>query len=135
MEHRIKNGILITFLLAASILMIVLGFASLRGKTSDEQIRIYINGELYKEENLVPGKRIRIQQENGCVNVIRMTDHGFLMESSTCHNQLCIQQGEVTNDNYALRALGNQVICIPNRVTVELVLNNAESVNPDSPDV
>ena len=135
MQHRIKNGILIAFLIFVSLITFFLGLASLQGKKSDGRLRIYINGDLYEEDDLVPGKQIRIEQDNGCVNVIQMTDHGFLMESSTCHNQLCIQQGEVTTDNYAMRALGNKVICIPNRVTVELILNDAETVNPDIPDV
>lgn len=49
------------------------------------------------------------------------------MESSTCHNQLCVQQGEVTRDNWSRRALGAHILCLPNRVDAELEVEAAAS--------
>ena len=48
--------------------------------------------------------------------------YGVVMASSTCHNQLCVHMGEVTLDNWELRANQTFIICLPNRVTVELVV-------------
>ena len=45
-----------------------------------------------------------------------------VMASSTCHNQLCVQMGEVTLDNWETRPNQQFIICLPNRVSVELVV-------------
>ena len=92
-----------------------------RGKTATGKINVYVNGALYASEPLRPG------QQDGSTNVIRMTEGGFYMESSTCHNQLCVQQGEVTRDNWSRRALGAHILCLPNRVDAELEVEAAAS--------
>lgn len=91
-----------------------------------------MNGALYTAAPLRAGEALTVEQENGSVNVIRMTEDGFYMESSTCKNQDCIYQGAVTRDNWSQRLLGTHVICLPNRVDVTLL---ADSADPDLPDV
>lgn len=103
-----------------------------RGRTAKDEIAVYVNGSLYITSPLKAGEALTVEQENGSVNVIRMTENGFWMESSTCKNQDCIYQGEVTRDNWNLRLLGTHVICLPNRVDVELLV---ERTDPDLPDV
>lgn len=53
-------------------------------------------------------------------NVICLTPEGVYMAASTCENQDCVQQGEVTLDNRELRVLGSWIICLPHQVSVEL---------------
>ena len=53
-------------------------------------------------------------------NILRLTPEGFYMESSTCKNQNCVQQGIVTLENRDERVLQNCVICLPNQVMAEL---------------
>ena len=65
-------------------------------------------------------KIITIQQEDGKVNKIHITPEKVYMESSTCENQDCVGQGEVSLDNYQTRILSTFVICLPNEVTIEL---------------
>ncbi len=54
------------------------------------------------------------------VNLIHVTPEGFYMEASTCSNQDCVHQGEVTLSNRSMRVLENMVICLPNQVYLEL---------------
>ena len=98
-----------------------------RGKTATGKINVYVNGALYASEPLRPGQTLTVTQQDGSTNVIRMTEGGFYMESSTCHNQLCVQQGEVTRDNWSRRALGAHILCLPNRVDAELEVEAAAS--------
>ena len=56
------------------------------------------------------------------------------MHSSTCDNQLCIGQGEVTVENYTRRILGPYVLCLPNQVELQLVVPGATAA-PDTPDI
>lgn len=53
-------------------------------------------------------------------NVLHLFPDGFFMESSTCKNQNCVRQGNVTLENREIRALQNCVVCLPNYVTAEL---------------
>ena len=53
-------------------------------------------------------------------NILHLEPDGFYMESSTCKNQNCVQQGKVTFENREYRILTNCVVCLPNQVTAEL---------------
>ncbi len=98
------------------------------------RIRVLVNGRQYLEEDLMPGRTIEIAQENGSRNVVMMTENGFHMESSTCKNQDCVLQGEVTSDNYYQRILGTSVICLPNRVEVQLIPGPESPAPEEIPD-
>ncbi len=54
------------------------------------------------------------------LNVVHVSSEGVYMESSTCENQDCVEQGIVTFDNLNSRILGRFIICLPNYVTLEL---------------
>lgn len=92
------------------------------GKTSPNYILIHY-GENGSEVKKVPlGKKqiVTIEQEDGGVNEIEITENGVHMHYSTCENQDCIKQGEITLDNYKSRILSNWIVCLPNSVAIEL---------------
>lgn len=66
-------------------------------------------------------KIITLRQDDGKINKVHITPETVYMESSTCDNQDCVQQGEVHVDTYKDRILGTYVICLPNNVSIEMV--------------
>lgn len=66
-------------------------------------------------------KVITIRQNDGKENKVHITPEKVYMEHSTCENQDCVGQGEITLDNYRTRILSTYVICLPNAVTIEMV--------------
>ena len=82
-------------------------------------LKIYVGDELYKEISLREDRTVIIEQQD-CKNVIRIENGGVFMQESTCRNQDCIEQGTVTPENAGSRALGSWIICLPNKVSVEL---------------
>lgn len=100
-------------------------------KTVQDEIAVYVNGSLYLSSPIKPGEDLVVEQEDGSVNVIRMVEGGFFMQSSTCKNQDCIYQGSVTRENWGTRILGTHVICLPNRVDVMLLADSADTEVPD----
>ena len=66
-------------------------------------------------------KVITIRQSDGKDNKVHITPEKVYMEHSTCENQDCVGQGEITLDNYRTRILSTYVICLPNAVTIEMV--------------
>ena len=135
-----KNKNLLVVAALCVMALAVLGLALLLRKNNppapdaSRAVRVYVNGELYTTARLGDKQEITVRQEDGQVNVIGLDGEGVWMESSTCRNQLCVQQGKVTPENYADRFYGTNIICLPNRVTVELVLNEGER-DPDAPDI
>ena len=63
---------------------------------------------------------LTLSQGEDTVNTIHVTPESIWMEASTCDNQDCVEQGVVTADNRRSRILGNLIICLPNRVQLEL---------------
>jgi len=134
MKKRDVFLILAVVLIAAALLLVM--SMSNRGKEAAGRMKVYVDGKLYDTVTIQNGRDYEVKQEDGSVNVIRMTENGFYMLSSTCHNQLCIEQGEANADNWNKRSLGTHVICLPNRVDVELELTADKAVlDPDAPDV
>lgn len=59
-------------------------------------------------------------QDESIKNVLRLSRTGFAMDFSTCDNQDCVHQGEVTFENMNDRVLMNMVLCLPHNLSVEL---------------
>ena len=102
-----------------------------RGNVARNEVAVYINGALYTTAPVEEGKTLTIDQGDGAVNVVRFLADGFYMESSTCDNQLCILQREVTTENWSRRLLQNEVICLPHRLEVRLVVDTQGRDVPD----
>ena len=66
-------------------------------------------------------KIITLRQEDGKINKVHITPEKVYMESSTCDNQDCVDQGEVHIDTYQDRILSTYIICLPNNVSIEMV--------------
>ena len=55
------------------------------------------------------------------INVLHLTPDGFRMEEANCEGHDCIGEGEVTLSNREERILWNMVICLPHRLSAELI--------------
>ena len=84
-------------------------------------VRIQVDGKTLLNVPLSEPQTVTVRQEGGAENVIRVTERGAVMEQANCHNQDCVHMGEVTLDNWEYRVNGAFIICLPHRVTVELV--------------
>lgn len=132
-----KEVLLIALVILVSAALLGASFLMNAGKTATGTVEVYVDGALYTTAPLEEGKTLTITQEDGSKNVIRMMADGFYMEEASCPDQRCVQQGKVTQSNWYLRSLGVQVICLPNRVTVELKLADQQQMDQhiDAPDV
>lgn len=81
---------------------------------------IYVDNMLYEAVPLNKDAVITVDQGNGKVNHVEVKDGSIFMANSTCVDHLCVRQGPMSPENYENRPLLNWIICLPNRVTVEL---------------
>ena len=118
-----KNWLVIV---AIVVVAAVLGAVSILSRPAhdvvEDMVIIAVDGKEYARVPLSKPQTVTVAQEDGCVNVIEVSDHGAVMLSSTCDNQLCVRMGEVTVDNWEFRPNQQFIICLPNRVSVELAV-------------
>lgn len=123
-----RDGIILAVVLLAALLCLVgrLVFGPRFSQGTTPLLRITVSGKLHSETPLNQQGEIVLQQPDGARNIVRYFPGGFEMGESSCPNQDCIHQGAVTCDNVQTRPLMNQIICLPNRVVLEMV-NAGES--------
>lgn len=119
-----RNFGIIAILIAVAVLLfsLVLLMRPASTATASGEIVVTVDGEEYARVPLGKQQTLTVTQPDGSVNVIEITERGAVMASSSCHNQLCVQMGEVTLDNWETRANQQYIICLPNRVSIELVV-------------
>lgn len=54
-------------------------------------------------------------------NIVHIGKNSVYMESSTCENQNCVGQGEVTLENRDTRVLMDMILCLPHELSLQLV--------------
>ncbi len=118
-----KNLLVIgIILLAAAAMLAATTLLRPMTETDEDMVIITVDGKEYTRVPLSKPQTVTVAQENGCVNVVEVSDHGAVMLSSTCDNQLCVNMGEVTVDNWEFRPNQQFIICLPNRVSIELAV-------------
>lgn len=94
----------------------------LKTSADEDTVIITVDGSEYARVPLSQPQTVTVTQADGSVNVVVVTEKGAYMESSTCKNQQCVHMGEVTVDNWETRPNQLFIICLPNRVSVELAV-------------
>ena len=108
--------LLIGIVLAAALLcwLIPRGLGIFAGEEAS-QVRITVAGEEYGTYSLSEDQRIEINDTNVC----EIQDGEVHMTEADCPDQLCIHQGSI-------HIQGETIVCLPNRVTVEITGNDTE---------
>ena len=75
------------------------------------EVKITVNGEVYKEASLKSGEKqvIKINDTNTVV-----IENGYVyMQDADCDDQLCVKQGKISNE-------GESIVCLPYKIVVEI---------------
>ena len=79
---------------------------------------VTVDGRLYGTYSLSQNQTIEIKQNNH-INKITIKDGAVQMSYSDCHNQVCVNDGKVSQTN-------ESIVCLPNKVMVEIVGGEVE---------
>lgn len=120
---RKRNMLIIAgvFALAAVLFAVSALMPKTQSATGESEILITVDGREWGRYPLSQPQTVVVEQADGSRNEIVITGEGAYMHASSCDNQLCVQMGEVTLDNWETRPNQTFIICLPNRVTVELI--------------
>lgn len=119
-KNLIVLGVVVVLIAAAAVLALTTR-KPLEQATEDTRafLVITVAGEMYEPIELTEEGRYSITRGD-MVNVVEVTPTSVLMHSSTCDNQDCVLQGEVSLENRNDRVLQNMILCMPNEVVLEL---------------
>ena len=93
-----------------------------QGAGGEEAYLVVTVGDVrYRPLPLLREATYALRQEGGRENVFHVTRDSVYMQSASCDNQNCIHQGMATLGNMDTRVLGGMIICLPNRVVLELL--------------
>jgi hypothetical protein len=120
--------LLCVFLLAVALLFarpFLMG--SQKTEASDKTVNIRQDGKVVGTYPLNRDCEIDLDS-SGRHNIIRIQNGTVCMEESSCKNQVCVDQGKISR-------VGQSIICLPNRVVVEITGNgNAAGEEDDGVD-
>ncbi len=118
------------FLLIGAVLLIALAvllYTRFFNRPGDSAtVTVYVSDQEYCRVSASDYQTITVDQGDGRVNVIVIDENGVHMESSTCKNQLCVQQGTIDPGKADELLLNSWIVCLPNGVTVEVTAAEVE---------
>ncbi len=101
--------------LAVVVVAAALFFWRFRIQENGTSVRVEVDGEVYGIYSLSEDQEIVI---NG-TNTLVISDGEAYMSEATCPDKLCVHQGRISAD-------GELIVCLPNRVVVQIEENDAE---------
>ncbi len=105
--------------LAAAMVLALFGFA-LRG--GDDEVRVYLDGALYATMPLNEDNVLTVEQPGGELNIVEVAGGGVRMREANCPTQTCVGCGWRYPDDVRLLPDAAWIVCLPNRVSVELAV-------------
>ena len=106
----------------------VLALAVLIGSRGGARVTVRVDGEIYGTYSLLTDWEVRITGNDGEENVLIIRDGSAWMESASCPDGLCMRMGKISRK-------GQSVICLPNRVSVEVTGKSTEEEDGDAIDI
>jgi len=95
------------------IVLVIVGLAAsmiiAMSKSGGDTVIVERDGELYGKYSLFEDRTVDIAGKN----VLVIKDGTAIMESASCHNQVCVHHAAVSQ-------AGESIVCLPNKVIVKI---------------
>ncbi|NLY18507.1 MAG: NusG domain II-containing protein [Clostridiaceae bacterium] len=88
-------------------------FNKTRTEPKNSMVVIYKDGNLYRTLSLFEDEIVRIEDEDGRINIISIKDGKADMIEANCQDKICVNTRAAHKD-------GQSIVCLPNRVVVEI---------------
>ncbi len=117
MKIKRNDIVLITLLIVAALILSVVLFLN---KTDGAKVVVKVNNELIGTYSLNEDMTLKIG-DNNSYNILVIKDNTAKITEATCPDKLCVNQKAISYDS-------ESIICLPNKVVVEVISEN-ESTN------
>jgi len=95
--------------------------AYLERNPAESYVVVSTSSAMYLPVPLVEGNSFKLNFSDTEYNLVHVGDNSVYMEESTCDNQNCVGQGEITLENRNDRILYNMILCLPHDLSLELL--------------
>lgn len=85
-------------------------------------VRISINGDIYGTYQLSEAQTVPIVRDGVVTNTLQIIDKEAKMTEADCPDQLCVHQKAIAKQ-------GETIVCLPNRVVVEIAGEQASDLD------
>lgn len=120
-----RGDVLLVLLIAAGLLAFAVPGMLGRDTAAGLSAAIEVDGQPYMTVDLADeGRLIEVHSERG-YNLLRIRDGGIEMLEADCPDQLCKGFGHVHRPR-------GTIVCLPNRVFVEVIGEPGEGAEPDA---
>ena len=109
---RISDFVLMAVIIVCSVLFYFL-LNSIHKNEKGNQVVITISGSEYGRYNLNENQTIEIKSDNG-INKIKIENGSVSVDYANCPDKFCVK-------NKAISKSGETIICLPNKLTIEIV--------------
>ena len=114
------------FLIGTLLAIGMIGFFAFKGiqrfvSSGEQVLKISVDGEVYGEYSLKDKQEIKIADTNIC----QIQEDGTVsMIKADCPDHLCVKQGKI-------REFGESIVCLPNKVVLEIVTDDKDAERID----
>ena len=124
-KRKVRNDII---LIVALVLIVAVAavFVFVLSKPGDTVV-VTVDGKVYGEYSLSVDREIGIENGDG-FNVLVIKDGKAFIASASCPDGVCSSHRPVSRD-------GESIICLPNKVVVEIHANGENSRGEEQPDI
>ena len=88
---------------------------------AESYVLVTVGSNVYSPIPLTEDNAFKVHVSESEYNVVHIGKNSVYMEESTCDNQNCVGEGEVTLENRDSRALYNMILCLPHDLMLELL--------------
>ena len=87
---------------------------------SGDLVVIRLNGEIYEEVSLGQNKKIEVRSKDGeLLNIVEIQNDRVFVAYASCPDKLCEKHSPIDSGTYGI------IVCLPNRVSVEIKTNKS----------
>ena len=123
MDRKRKTSLILTvsFLLIGILLCLPLFWGGRKGAA----VQVRVDGSVVETFPLEHERVYQIVNGNGGTNLLRISGGEAWLEEASCPDKLCVKMGRISRS-------GQSIICLPNKVTVEIIGETAGEPEVDA---
>lgn len=124
-KNRKAELLLVAGLLAVGLVIALVVY--LTGSTG-ASVQVRVDGKLVASYDLAEDRTETIQGVDSGTNLLVIEQGSAYVKEASCPDGLCVNMGKISKN-------GQSIICLPNKVVVEVVSSDDQEENPNQVDV
>lgn len=118
--NRRDIALIVTLLITGAAIASVFFLSGRRDRNGSVMVQVRVEKEITAVYSLTEDRTVTIDGKDGGTNLLIIRGGEAFIEEASCPDKLCVHMGKI-------RLAGQSIVCLPNEVVIELVLNGTAS--------